>query len=85
MNNNLKEYDDSDDELDFISHKKSYPALMIRVPENPTNGDIIKALYPDVIIHEYSIEIVVLLRNDDHYQKLKFDPSWWNKPYKKGE
>ena len=77
MNNNLKDYDFSDDELDFDPAPGS---SAFYVTENATNGDVIEGMFPYAQVYKYSIEIIV--RIDD--QRLKFDPAWWNAPYNRG-
>ena len=46
-------------------------------PENATNGDMIKALFPTK----------TFIREDDEVgdDDTVFDLSWWNSPYKRGE
>ena len=52
------------------------------LPDNATNGDMIKALFPNFEFSESRMGIIV-------YQKdigtMEFEISWWNAPYKKGE
>ena len=51
-----------------------YETINIRVKKNPTNGDIIKALFPDM--------------GEPHFYGMKeymYDTDWWNTPYKRGE
>lgn len=54
--------------------------------ENPTNGDIFKAMFPDVeykIIRKLSgcdyIEVKL-----DNINRHQFELDWWNTPYKRG-
>lgn len=55
-------------------------------PENPTNGDIIKALFPDMYFSEDveetgdSFERTIWLV--DNVYTICFDKDWWNAPYK---
>jgi hypothetical protein len=44
------------------------------IPDNATNGDVIKALFPDA--------------GQPHFYGVKngcFDADWWNAPYKAGK
>ena len=51
----------------------------VAIPENPTNGDVIKALFPDnpidVFIHDVNIR-------DGLNVVAHFDREWWDAPYK---
>jgi hypothetical protein len=59
----------------------------IKIPPNATNGDIVKAVFPNgrVIDHEdggIGFEIVI----DKNYSFCSFfDGVWWNMPYRKEE
>ena len=48
------------------------------IPDNATNGDVIKALFPtaDISLNDSCFEGVV--------NKYGFDMNWWNSPYQKG-
>lgn len=50
----------------------------IPIPDNATNGDVIKALFPtaDISLNDSCFEGVV--------NKYGFDMKWWNSPYQKG-
>lgn len=55
---------------------------VIEIPENVTNGDMIKAMFPHIEIFEpnkYEIAIKQGLG------WLAFKKEWWNAPYNKGE
>lgn len=55
------------------------------LPSNPTNGDMIKALFPDakVNVAKYSYVIEVKLPYHTEYDTgLLCDRGWWNTPYK---
>ena len=49
------------------------------IPDNATNGDVIKAMFPtaDISLNDSCFEGVV--------NKYGFDMKWWNAPYQKGE
>jgi len=49
------------------------------IPENPTNGDVIKALFPDYKT-EIEYERVIFFKNDESW--ITCHPEWWNSPYK---
>lgn len=53
--------------------------------KNPTNGDVIKALFSDakVNVTKYSYVVEVKLPYHTEYDTgLLFDREWWNSPYK---
>lgn len=49
------------------------------IPDNATNGDVIKAMFPtaDISLNDSCFEGVV--------NKYGFDMKWWNAPYQKGD
>lgn len=54
----------------------------IELPENPTNGDMIKAMFPNATIEywaEYSTYNVEFPNDND---VKHFSYHWWNAPYK---
>lgn len=60
--------------------------VILTIPDNPTNGDILKAIFPDVeykIIRKLSgcdyIEVKL-----DNINRHQFELDWWNAPYKRG-
>lgn len=56
---------------------------MIEIPDNATNGDVIKAVFPniEIIINTETQEVTV----DDSVNTYMhfFDLDWWNAPYKR--
>ena len=56
------------------------------IPENPTNGDMIKALFPnsEEFLGEKGIGFLVGIGKPDG-SLLWFPPNWWNAPYKEEE
>ena len=57
------------------------------LPEHPTNGDMIKALFPNnhyevssVSINDFNEAMIECLEDDTY-----FDLDWWNAPYKGGQ
>lgn len=50
------------------------------IPDNATNGDMIKALFPnDKVIEDAFIEVM----HYGNYKQILSD--WWNAPYKAGK
>jgi len=76
------EYDD-----DFISYSKSQinslpTADVIPIPEGATNGDMIKAMFPQWDLRE-EIGYEYKLFGETHKFEGLVDEDWWNAPYKK--
>jgi hypothetical protein len=62
-------------------------ADVISIPEGATNGDMIKAMFPDAKVNntKYSYVVEVKLPYHSKYDTgLLFDKDWWNAPYKRG-
>lgn len=57
---------------DFIRNGKP-------LPDNATNGDVIKALFPKVPIKIFKSMTTVT------FGSTQFDLDWWNAPYKAGD
>lgn len=63
---------------------KNVPAVpAIPIPENATNGDVLKRLlYGKAIITEFIHDVNISVNNKVIGQ---FDMEWWNSPYKRGD
>ena len=64
----------------------------IIIPRGATNGDVIKAMFPDCEDWKATIKAATGEARDTHFVQLpnnmtinKFDESWWNAPYKEAE
>ena len=59
---------------------------VLPIPENATNGDMIKAMaLRDVIFDEnFDDEYVVAIYENNKY-RIPIPKNWWNAPYKRGE
>jgi len=53
----------------------------INIPDNATNGDVIKAVFPKANVWESAGRICV----DGHGCLKTFSIVWWNAPYKGSE
>ena len=51
------------------------------IPENPTNGDMIKALFPDAKVWTSFNNIYVCYTGNGDETHMYYD-DWWNAPYK---
>ena len=72
----------SDDWCAFKQTTETINAVII--PDNATNGDMMRALYPNLIICKgyENIHAVVIVIEDT---MMSFREDWWNAPYKRGE
>ena len=73
-------------ELDY------YTVQAIPIPENATNGDMIKAMFPNCKDWKAKIEDNDGEMHEVHFVQLpnsmtvnKYEESWWNAPYKGGQ
>lgn len=76
------------DEINLPIKHESKPYLMIPLPDGATNGDVIKALFPNAIYkHVNKLSGMNFMRvtgldafgfNTDFYDE------WWNAPYERG-
>lgn len=57
------------------------PVSAIPIPENATNGDVIKALFPRIKLKKFPTFLRVI--DGEEYIPMTYD--WWNAPYKRGE
>ena len=60
--------------------------MTIAIPDNATNGDVIKALFPNADISfrtEYRNYEVVYVRTDEFGASWKIRAEWWNEPYRR--
>ena len=57
-------------------------------PDNATNGDVIKTMFPNAYFEEYEDEIRHVIIMWDNIEDVEwsntFDFDWWNAPYKGG-
>ena len=55
------------------------------IPGNVTNGDVIKALFPDARVddYDYDEDPVIDVYGMDDTEYITFRKNWWNSPYKK--
>lgn len=83
-----KGYDDGREAIAFHYELCKEEGSIIVVPDGATNGDIIKAMFPDAEItmprnplNPNSCVIVNYNYNEKHYNYYRLD--WWNSPYRK--
>ena len=51
------------------------------LPDNATNGDMIKTIFPETKIYDDVYVMHIGIGRTD----MNFSKDWWNAPYKKGE
>ena len=69
---------------DYVSAEEiaKAPAVpAIPIPDNATNGDVIKALFPRIKTKKFTTFLRVI--EGEEYIPMTYD--WWNAPYKRGE
>lgn len=66
-----------------IIHEMLQEKEMIYIPDNATNGEVIKTIFADEIcdLYEGNFEVVYY---DKTHERHDFLAEWWNAPYKKG-
>lgn len=52
----------------------------ISIPDNVTNGDMLKIMFPNMYVEECDYDVFTDLDGDS-----RFTYDWWNAPYKKME
>lgn len=55
--------------------------------DNATNGDVIKALFPNTEVdnYDYGKDPVIDIYGIDDTEYITLRKTWWNAPYKKGD
>ena len=65
--------------IPIVQEAPTVPAIPI--PDNATNGDVIKALFPRIKTKKFTTFLRVI--EGEEYIPMTYD--WWNAPYKRGE
>lgn len=60
-----------------------YYEVLAELPDNYTNGDIIKALFPKAEIHDWYKEDEYIDIYGVDYEALIVCRKWWNAPYRR--
>ena len=57
------------------------------LPDNATNGDMIKAMFPNVQVVDAGIHRITVIFGDCHNMMYRnsYDEDWWNAPYQGGQ
>ena len=77
--------DNSPDAFNYLTSWRLYDAIKNGIPlsDNPTNGDMIKAMFPNA---DYEIgKQFVHITNINSIGELSISLDWWNAPYKGGK
>ena len=71
--------------IDVIAWLKEQPSVEPSrpFPDNATNGDVIKAMFPNTTVKDFCTGIKDVSIEPHHDQC--FSESWWNAPYKGAE
>lgn len=62
----------------------SFQRLQV-LPDNATNGDMIKAMFPNSEIYTDVINEIVDVEICEDSSELRCSIGWWNAPYKRGD
>lgn len=56
------------------------------IPDNATNGDVIKAMFPNTEVddYDYGKDPVIDVYGIDDTEYITLRKVWWNSPYQKG-
>ena len=54
------------------------------IPDNATNGDVIKTFYPDAEYDTYFDFVAMTNHTERTVFESHFDRDWWDEPYQKG-
>ena len=59
----------------------------IHIPSGATNGDVIKAVFPDAAVYSYedSYDLYTSMIICPQYAMMSVDRNWWNAPYREGD
>ena len=71
---------------DYKDSKKFKDLEFITLPDNATNGDMIKAMFPNTRIYESGLDhLSVEVRIGEYPAELTMNVSgkWWDSPYRK--
>jgi hypothetical protein len=77
----------TDKDWEVIDFLKTVPtANVVEIPEGATNGDMIKAMFPNVefVCGDYGISTLYMKMNMIDVGFASLYKEWWNAPYKRG-
>lgn len=62
-----------------------FNAGLMDIPKGMTNGDVVKAMFPNVHpgVHADNTVMIYSQGADKFFNKCQFDEKWWNAPYKR--
>ena len=68
---------------DVLKRLDSYYApTVLTIPDNPTNGNMIEALFPNCVLDSnFGGAVITSINGETQYWRMK----WWNSPYKRGD
>ena len=65
----------------IIKDNNTAPTVLT-IPDNPTNGDVQKSLYPNASVHIDEVAGIVFFEGDYDEFELRCSLDWWYAPYK---
>jgi hypothetical protein len=73
--------------IDLAQKKNNIRGFEIEIIDNPTNGDMIKAMFPQakIIINELlgtNGTVFVQYGSEEYDEIVSYSLDWWNSPYK---
>ena len=77
----IERYDRNYNSMEVYITQGELDREYIHIPENATNGDVIKALFPNTKIQEGELYTIWDVGTDN----VSFWNDWWNVPYKRGD
>jgi hypothetical protein len=74
----------TDKDWEVIDFLKTVPtANVVEISEGATNGDMIKAMFPNAIIEINELGSMVHVKYNNHTCWVNYELDWWNAPYKR--
>lgn len=71
--------------LGLLDEISDLPPVTPTFPKGATNGDIIRAMFPNAIIEINEIGSMVHVRYNNHTCWVNYELEWWDAPYKRGD
>ena len=79
----IERYDRNYNSLEVCITQGELDREYIHIPENATNGDMIKAVFPNIIV-EYGYGLAIGVDFGVGGER-DLSRDWWNAPYKRGD
>ena len=72
----------------YLAYKQGKEDVLksaIPIPKGATNGDMIKAMFPNIRIENFGKALIIFGMASEGDMYVCFDLDWWNAPYKREE